>query len=166
MSLFRIPKDGRSVLLVAMAWWVLMPIAEGVFYYTNTLRGENRGGPDLICPVALFVLGWVVIAPAVFGLVWFCLRRYPGAVSLFAFDTARPVWSGVWTLALLSYLYSEIAFFYASIRDRYPMDLMTGLIEVYLMLCLRSSVIYSTSFTRKGRKNQADRPALPAAEGT
>jgi hypothetical protein len=36
----------------------------------------------------------------------------------------------------------------------------------YFMSCLRSSVIYSTSFMRKDRKSQPDRPALPAAKGT
>jgi hypothetical protein len=154
MSLFRIPNDGRSVLLVAIAWWCLTPVSEGVFYLTNALRGENGGGPEIICPVALFTLAWIILAPAVFGVIWFCLRKYPGAVSLFAFNTARPVWSAAWTLTVLIYLYSDIPFFYASIRDRYPMDLVTGVIEVYLMLCLRSSIIYSTSFMPKGRQIQ------------
>ena len=167
MSLFRTPKDGRSVLLVAMVWWLLMPIAEGVFYYTNRLRGEYPPpGNHIEIPVGLFFIGWIVITPALVALVWFCLRQYPGAVSLFAFNTGRPVWSAAWTLAALWHFYSEIPFLYASIRDRYPMDLITGLIEVYLMLCLRSSVIYSASFTRKDRKNQAGRAALSAAEGT
>jgi hypothetical protein len=82
-------------------------------------------------------------------LVGFALRDYPGAVSLFAFNRARPVWSAFWTLVFGYLIFHDIAFAFASVQKLQPFDVIQPLLLAYLMLCLRSSLIYSNFFGRE-----------------
>lgn len=152
--LLRTPGKKLTLWLLIAAWWFLGPMNETIYYYVNHARGFYPPGFNLIPSVAVFTMGWVAISPLVFGFVWFTLRDYPGAVSLFAFNPKRPIWSGIWTAACLLDVGDTIYCFYGAILDRHPVDAAYMLFEGYLAVCLRSSIIYSNAFKGKRREVQ------------
>ena len=150
LNMMRTPKHRKSVVTFAILLYLTAPLIEWYFYTTELARGSFPPDADSIAiPLFRFVIVWVLGAPIVALLVWFALRDYPGAVSLFAFNRARLIWSAVWTLVFGYLVVQEFAFAVASFQKSQPFDVIRSLLLVYLMLCLRSSLIYSNFFNRR-----------------
>lgn len=96
-----------------------------------------------------FMAGWVITLPVFLALIWFGFREYPGAVSFLAFNKKRPVWSGVWSFLLVLLVAYEFYFAIKSVAGRFPLDAAHALFTLYLLLCFRSSVVFSTAFQKR-----------------
>jgi len=150
VNMLRIPKNRISVIFLAVALYLTSPLVEWYFYTTELARGSFPPNADSISiPLFRFVIVWVLGAPVAALLVGFALRDYPGAVSLFAFNRARPVWSAFWTLVFGFLIFKHLTFAFASVQKSQPFDVIQPLLLAYLMLCLRSSLIYSNFFGRE-----------------
>jgi hypothetical protein len=157
MKLLTTPKRRSLVWLLAVCWMLFQPFTEAVFYYTNAVRGEYPPNADAIeISIVEFAFGCFLLSPVLFGFIWFCLREYPGAVPLYAFNSSRPFWSIIWTLLFALMVFAEVRASVNGVRERYPMDVVNACFTIYLLLCLRSSVIYSTAFRKRA-------PTAPAA---
>ncbi|HLM60641.1 MAG TPA: hypothetical protein VK308_07555 [Pyrinomonadaceae bacterium] len=135
---------------MATALYLTAPLVEWYFYTTELARGSFPPDADSIAiPLFRFIIVWVLGAPVAALLIWFALRDYPGAVSLFAFNRARSLWSAAWTLVFGYLIVHEIAFAIVSVQKSQPFDVVRSLLLAYLMLCLRSSLIYSNFFSKE-----------------
>jgi hypothetical protein len=143
------PKAKRTVWLLALISLLAEPFVEYVYYRTNLRRGAYPANADSIgIPIFQFAFGWVVTLPFVLAFIWFALRDYPGSVSFVAWNSARPVWSAAWSI-ILSLLAASYAWFALQSAMRgFPLDVAAALLSTYLMLCFRSSIIFSRAFMR------------------
>src|SRR4030095_5993529 len=141
----------RKVVLWVLALVSLMaePVVEAVYYRTSLGRGMFPTNADSIAiPIAQFFVGWLVTLPLVLAFIWFALREYPGSVSFFTFNANRPIWSTVWS-ALLGLVAASFSLFAIQSALRlYPLDVVDSLLSTYLVLCFRSSLVYSTAFIK------------------
>lgn len=96
-----------------------------------------------------FMAGWVITLPVFLALIWFGFREYPGAVSFVAFNRKRPVWSSVWSLLLVLLAVYEVHCAIKSAVGRFPLDVAHAMVTFYLLLCFRSSVVFSTTFQKR-----------------
>ncbi len=150
VNMLRTPKNIISVIFLAVALYLTAPFVEWYFYTTELARGSFPSDADSISiPLFQFAVGWVLGAPVATLLIWFALRDYLGAVSLFAFNRARPVWSAFWTLVFGFLIFKHLTFAFVSVQKSQPFDVIQPLLLAYLMLCLRSSLIYSSFFGRE-----------------
>ncbi|HEX8289129.1 MAG TPA: hypothetical protein VF556_14090 [Pyrinomonadaceae bacterium] len=148
--MLRTPKNRISVIFLAVALYLTAPLVEWYFYTTELARGSFPPEADSISiPLFRFVIVWVLGSPVAALLIWFALRDYPAAVSLFAFDRVRLVWSALWTLVFGFLIFKHLTFAFASVQKSQPFDVIQPLLLAYLMLCLRSSLIHSNFFGRE-----------------
>ena len=89
----------------------------------------------------LFPVG--ILLPAFLGFFWFSLHQYPGQVSFLAFSRQRPVWSSVWTALFLALTVMYGQSLVRSVLGVFPLDVASELLAIYLLLCCRSSLMYS-----------------------
>jgi hypothetical protein len=86
---------------LAAVLYLTAPIVERFYYSTELARGSYPVNADSIgLPIGLFTIVWLIGLPVAAALIWFVLRSYPGSVSVFGFNAARPYWSAVWSLKL------------------------------------------------------------------
>jgi hypothetical protein len=150
--LIQTPKMKRTAWLLALVSILAQPLVEAVYYSTNLGRGAYPTDADSIgIPIFQFVFGWLLTLPVVIAFVWFALREYPGSVPLAAYNTARPIWSFLWSAVLLLLAASYVWFAFQSIMRGLPFDVAAALLSIYLLLCLRSSVVYSSAFMRRSQ---------------
>ncbi|MGI8641377.1 MAG: hypothetical protein ACR2MG_15700 [Pyrinomonadaceae bacterium] len=148
--MLRTPKNRISVIFLAVALYLTAPFVEWYFYTTELARGSFSPDADSIAiPLFQFAVGWVLGAPIAALLIGFALRDYPGAISLFAFNRVRPVWSAVWTLVFGYMVFKHLVFAFASVQKSQPFDVIQPMLLAYLTLCLRSSLVYSNLFSRQ-----------------
>jgi hypothetical protein len=148
----RTPKAKRTVWLLAVVSILAEPIVEVVYYTTNLRRGAYPVNADSIAiPIYQFTFGWLVTLPVVLAFVWFVLRDYPGSVSFLAYNTERPVWSFLWSAVLLLLVASYVWFAVQSITRGFPLDVAAALLSIYLLLCFRSSIVFSRAFVRRSQ---------------
>lgn len=150
VNMLRTPKNGISVIFLAVALYLTAPLVEWYFYTTELARGNFPPDADSIAiPLFQFSVVWVLGAPVAALLIGFALRDYPGAVSLFGFNRARPVRSAFWTLVFGFFVFEHLTFAIASVQKSQPFDVIQSILLAYLMLCLRSSLVCSNFFSRK-----------------
>ncbi len=142
----------RTVWLLALLSIFAQPFVEATYYAAALRRGAFPPEADSIgIPISQFVFGWLVSLPVVFLFIWFALREYPGSVPLAAHNTSRPVWSFLWSAFLLLLAASYTWFAFQSIRRGFPVDVAAALLSIYLLLCLRSSVVFSSVLVRRSQ---------------
>lgn len=144
MKLFQTPRRKLWVWLLALGWLALQPFASWEYYEMNFRRGAYPPEADTIIIGQLSaIMGWVITLPVLLGFFWFCFRQYPGRVSLFKFNRLRPVWSSVWSaiLVALGVVYARDAV--RSTIGFFPLDIVSELLAIYILLCCRSSLMYS-----------------------
>ena len=146
----RTPKTRTNLIILAIVLYLTAPFVEWYFYANELVRDSFPSNADSIAiPLFQFAIGWVLGAPIAALLIWLALRGYPGSVSLFSFNRVRFVWSAIWTLLFGYLIVEELAFAIVSIQKSQPFDVIQALLLAYLMLCLRSSLIYSNLFSRQ-----------------
>ena len=144
MSALQTPRKKLAVWVVALAWLGIQPVASWIYYETNFRRGAYPPEADTIIIGQMHaVMGWVVTLPIFLSFIWFCFRQYPGRVSLFAFTRERPVWSAVWSAILLALAALQAWSLVNSVVGMFPLDVLSELLAIYLLLCCRSSLMYS-----------------------
>jgi hypothetical protein len=145
MNIFHTPCRKLVPWSLALGWLVLQPVASWVYYETNYRRGAYPPEADtIIIGQMSAVTGWGITLPLFLGFFWFCFRQYPGRVSFFAFTRERPVWSSIWTAVLLALVALEVWALIGSATGLFPLDALSELLAIYLLLCCRSSLMYST----------------------
>lgn len=143
MSIFYTPGKRFVPWVLALGWLSLQPVASWVYYETNLRRGAYPPEADsIIIGQMQAVIGWGITLPVFLAFFWFCLRHYPGRVSLFAFDRKRPLRSSVWTVILLAGAGVEISALIRSVAEWFPLDVLSESLAIYLLLCCRSSLVY------------------------
>lgn len=144
MSALQTPRKKLVVWAFALSWLALQPVASWVYYETNLRRGAYPPEADtIIIGQMQAVMGWALTLPIFLAVFWFSFRHYPGRVSLFAFIPKRPVWSGIWSAVLLAFALLEAWSLVGSVRGWFPLDVLSELLAIYLLLCCRSSLMYS-----------------------
>jgi sterol desaturase/sphingolipid hydroxylase (fatty acid hydroxylase superfamily) len=141
------PKKRSSVIALAIALYLTAPLVEWFYYRTELERGSFPVNADSIgLPLGMFMLGWFIGAPFAALIVWLILRSYPGRVSLFSFNGERPYWSIFWSVLFAVPVFYDFFFAVESIYRLQPLDVIQALLTVYLILCLRSSLIHNKLF--------------------
>ncbi len=154
--LIQTPRLKRTVWLLVLLAVFAEPFVEYVYYSTNLERGVYPPDADSIgIPLFQFAVAWIVTLPVVLGFVWFALRDYPGSVSFMAHNSGRPIWSLAWSVVLLLLAASYVSFAFRSVARGFPLDVAAASLNVYLVLCLRSSVIFSRAFMRPSQVIQS-----------
>lgn len=146
------PKNRITVAMLAALLYLTAPIVEWFYYSTELARGSYPVNADSIgLPVGLFTIVWLTGLPLVLVVIWFILRSYPGSVSLFGFNAARPYWSIMWSLLFAYPVIHDIIFCVRSAFLGNPLDVLQSGLLAYLMFCLRSSIIYGDLFFSRGK---------------
>lgn len=137
-----------------MVWFLVFaqlfsePLKIADYYQTNLERGAYSPYADAISiPFMQFMVGWCITLPFILFFVLFALWEYPGALPLWAHNSQRPVWSIFWSvlcgLLITSLLYST----FWDVIEFFPLSVAHDGLTIYVLLCLRCSLIYSTAFT-------------------
>jgi hypothetical protein len=139
------PRSKRAMWALTLVWYASLLLAEALYYSQALSSGAFRPEADSIGkPLFQFTAAWAAGAPLVLGFAAFALRRYPGRVSLWAYDRAKPLRSLAWTL-LLTALAGLLLFSCAQslVTAHYP-DAATSLAGAYIVACWRSSLVGAT----------------------
>ena len=132
---------------LALVSLLAQPAVETVYYRTSLGRGMYPTNADSVAiPITQFLAAWLIALPVLVAFIWFALREYPGRISFLAFNANRPVWSTVWSVLLGLGAGSFLLFAIQSALRLYPLDVVDALLSTYLLLCFRSSLVYSTAF--------------------
>lgn len=145
--MLKTPKKRATVVALAIVLYLTAPLTEWYYLNTELERGSFPANADsIILPIFRFVIGWLIMSPFIALFIWLTLRAYPGRVSLFSFNFERSYWSVIWSMLFAVPVFYEIFFAAESIYRLNPLDVVQPLLTAYLLLCLRSSIIYSRLF--------------------
>jgi hypothetical protein len=92
------PARRRTFLILAVAVWLLMPVAEAAadILYFMLPHDPNADSPGVaIMQITGLATTLAIVSPLFALFVWFVYRRYAGARPLFSFGRARPLLSSV-----------------------------------------------------------------------
>ena len=136
------PRTKGAVLALALLLFLSAPLAELSYYGSELASGAYPPEADSIgIPLFYFVVALLVTAPLTWGFVWLCVRRYPGRVSLLAWDRARPIRSAVWTVLIVA---AAVLFALSPSWRLHPLALFSiahGLTAAYFLLVCRSALV-------------------------
>jgi hypothetical protein len=136
----RTPRSARTVVLIAAVLFLTAPVVVVKYFYAELQRGSFPIEADAIgIPIFAFVVLQIVTAPISLGIVWLCVRRYRGAVSLLAWNRERQVWLFLWTfvcLALAALLLAAWSDF-----SRHPFLALHAAADIWLLVVLRSGLV-------------------------
>ena len=127
--------------LLAAFLYVTAPLVETVYYRVEDERGAYPANADTIAiPIYFFTIALLAFSPLYAVLVWLGTRSYRGGLSLFAFNSNRPFWSGFWSLLLGGLILVNLYDAAEKAVRVLPLDVASDLAWTYLLLCLRSSL--------------------------
>lgn len=140
--MFRTPKNRATVLGLALFLFLTAPAVVAWYFWVELDRGSYSVAADSIgIPIFGFVAFWGVTSPLTWGVVWFCVRRYPGAILLAVWNSGRPMWSMIWT-ALMGGAASMFVLTGASEEvTHHPLLIAHIALDVYFLLVLRSAIV-------------------------
>ena len=151
--MLKTPKNRITVILIAATLYITAPMVEWFFYSTELDRGHFAVTNDSIgLPFSIFMRGWLLGMPFAALLIWLALCSYPGRVSLISFNGARLYWSIFWSLLFAVPVFYSFFFAIESVYRLEPLDVLQSFLSAYLLLCLRSSIIYSGLFQVKDNR--------------
>ena len=147
--MFMTPKRRMPIIILAILLYLTAPLIEWYYFSTELARGSFQPSADsILLPIWTFLIGWALGAPVASLLLWYALFRYPGQVSLFGFNHARPYWSLAWSILFAVLVFCDLFFAVTSAYRWQPLDLLQSVTMVYLLLCLRASIVYRNSVKR------------------
>ena len=89
-----------AVAALATLWWATEPLAAATYYEEELRRGAYPPNADsIMIPISQNTMGWLLFTPAMVLVAALAFWRAPRRVRLLAFDRARPIWCGVWSVA-------------------------------------------------------------------
>lgn len=127
--------------LFAALLYLAAPAFNAAYYVIEEGRNAYPPNADTIAiPIFTFAIGAAVFAPFYAAAVWLATRSYQGGLSLLAFDTQRPLQSGLWSLLLGGLAFLALYDAVGKAARILPSDVVSDLFWTYLLLCLRSSL--------------------------
>lgn len=136
------PKSSASVLVLAVTLFLTAPLVVARYFFTELQKGSFPPESDSIgIPIFHFAAALVATAPVTWGIVWFCVRNYPGSVSLHAWNAGRPIWSAIWTLVAVVAAVAFLVFTPWSDAADHPFLIAHVLLDTYFLLVLRSGLV-------------------------
>jgi hypothetical protein len=139
MQMFKTPKTSTGLVVLAIGLYLAVPI---VLWFNSMGLSLPVHADTIAIALGSFVIGWLLGVPFILILLWPILSSYPGSVSLFGFNVARPYWSLGWSLLFAFPIFCSI---FSSIHSAiliYPIEMFQSTLLAYLFLCLRSLIIY------------------------
>jgi hypothetical protein len=147
-SLLKTPPYQFVVWFLVFAQLFSEPLKVADYYQTNFERGVYPPYADAISiPLMQFMVGWCITLPFILLLVAFALWEYPGAMPLWAYNWQRPVWSLFWTALVGLLLINQLYNMFWNVVENFPLSVAHDGLTIYVLLCLRTSIIYSSAFT-------------------
>ena len=141
-SWFRTPRRGGWLVWLAILLFVTAPFVKASYYSIELHRGSfPPDGDSLGIPIGAFTIGLLITAPFTVGFLWFCLHRYPGSVSLVAWNRARPYWSLGWSALFGAIVLDELRTLRLRHAAVHPLDAAQAVAAIYFFLALRALVI-------------------------
>lgn len=132
----RTPERKRTLVSLAVLFWLTTPFVEAVYYSNEQSRGAYPVNADSISiPIFQFLMGWLVFSPFVVLFVWWALRSYPGSVPFLAFNHQLKTLGVLSWLATTFLLSKSIMFGLKSVNTAHWMDVASVLLECYLAFC-------------------------------
>lgn len=118
---------------------------------------------SIMIPIMYFVMLWLAAAPFYWTGVWFALRRYPGSVSLVAWNSGRPSWSVLWTIAAAAVAIILILLILTLLSVSVPRPLLWddwpnfvfAAAAFWLLLVLRSATVARSRAVPRGQSGAA-----------
>jgi hypothetical protein len=137
------PQNRKTFVVFTFALILSQPLFSFGYYVHNSLAGAYAwNGDSIAIPIFVESLSWLVWMPIVLTLLWRTVfKRYPGAVSLSAWNSERPVWSLLWTILfalLLAISFSNIPYDW---RWRNPFGLVDTALWTLLYAQLRAVIV-------------------------
>lgn len=150
--MLKTPKDALTFIMTTALLYLSAPFFIAWYFYEALFASDFPPESDAIAiPIAGFAFLCLLALP--FALAFLCVaaRDYPGAVSVFAFNEKRPIWSFCWSL-----LFAGLAFFCLFDAANYFLvsrwsNFFVGLhaiFDAYVLLCFGASISYSKIFKR------------------
>jgi len=130
------------VTIFAVGLILFQPLFTVAHYGWNQEMGAYPVNADSIgIPISQELVAWIIFAPVALLGVWWALSKYPGPVSLLAWNRVRPVWSAFWSLCfgfLLFCVLTEVPF---DLRWLNPFSLLNDGLWLLLFSQLRALVV-------------------------
>src|SRR5258706_225884 len=80
-------------------------------------------------------------SPITWGFVWLCVRRYPGGVSLAAWNPLRPLWALGWTIVIVGAIAMFLVLTPWKDVAYHPLLIVHATMDILFMLTLRSAIV-------------------------
>jgi len=149
------PKHRTPIIVLAVFLYLTAPLVEWYYFNTELARGNFQSTSDsILLPIWTFLIGWALGAPLAALLIWYALFRYPGKVSVFGFNEVRPYWSLAWSIVFALLVFCDLFFAALSAYRSQPLDFLQSVMMVYLLLCLRASIVYRVPVKHQVRVEQ------------
>jgi hypothetical protein len=138
----RTPRSRTIVLLAAAVLFLTAPAVVARYYYVELGRGLFPSDADSIgIPIFGFTILLLVTAPITWGFVWLCVRRYPGGVSLAAWNPLRPLWALGWTIVIVGAIAMFLVLTPWKDVAYHPLLIVHATMDILFMLTLRSAIV-------------------------
>ncbi len=133
------------VLLAAAVLFLTAPAVVARYYYVQLHRGTFPSDGDSIgIPIFGFIILLLVTAPMTWGFVWLCVRRYPGAVPLGAWNPQRPLWALGWTIVISGAIAMLLVLTPWKDVAYHPLLITHVIMDILFLLVLRSAIVAPT----------------------
>lgn len=143
LKILKTPKNGLTFLMLTSFVYLTAPIFEWVNLEHLLRSGKLSPNADSIgLGFAFFLFGWILGLPFVSAFTLWVLQEYPAQVSLFGFDSKRPIWGLVWTIIFGFLIYDCIRLVFLSYVENYFVGVLQHLLLVYFFMVIRASVVY------------------------
>ena len=144
--MLRTPKRKSTVAVLAAVAYVTVLIFKWHSYLIEA-SGKEKFADLAALKIYPLIILWLIGLPLVGFVLWGALKTYPGRVSLFSFNSGRPYWSLVWSILFAFPIFQYTFFCIASISRGELIDVAHACAMTYLLMCLRSSIVFGVSKT-------------------
>jgi hypothetical protein len=143
MNFLYTPKTRRAVIVYSAALFLAAPLVAARYYWVESNLGRYPPvADDILIPIYWFTAGLLLMSPIIWAFIWFCIRRYPGRVPLWAWNSERPLWSVAWTALLLSLLaWNLLSTRWQQLLVVHSLDVVEAFVQAHFMLVLRSVLV-------------------------
>ena len=133
------PSSRRYLALAGVPTVLAAPL---VVFTLITIRWLEHAYPPDADSIGLPILGYaILIWPMTLFMLGFALRRYPGAVPLWAWQNGRLIRSILWTFLFLWAANASVFMLMEGIRGGFPATVIFWLIHIYILVLLRAAIV-------------------------
>ncbi len=158
---YRTPKNRPTILALGIAFYILDPIADHIYYRVGLRMHQFPTNADSIgLPLWWSWQGWLLLAPVFAMLLALAVLTYSGGRSFWFFDRARFAWSLFWTVPIAVVCVWDALGAIYNLRWLQVFDLLHATLFVYLLLAVRSSLV-GFAFRRHTTSSSSLRSSAP-----